>query len=135
MTEDRAALAAYRLDQAHHAVRQADLLFEADEWSGAINRAYYAMFYAALGLLATRGLGSSKHSGVIALVDKEFVRPGILTPALSRALREAFNERQKADYAEMMAPSSDRARFLVASAREFVAAIEVCVTPSDDPRP
>jgi uncharacterized protein (UPF0332 family) len=88
------------------------------------------MFYAALGLLATRGLGSSKHSGVLALVDKEFVRPGILAPDLSRALREAFNERQKADYTELVAPSADRARHLVSSAKEFVAAIESRVEQS-----
>jgi uncharacterized protein (UPF0332 family) len=34
-------------------------------YASAINRAYYAIFYAANALLATKGLSRSKHSAVI----------------------------------------------------------------------
>ncbi|NJN63373.1 MAG: hypothetical protein HC795_19310 [Coleofasciculaceae cyanobacterium RL_1_1] len=43
------------------------------------------MFYALLGLLATKGLGTSKHSGVISLFDREFVRTGIFPRGYRRA--------------------------------------------------
>jgi uncharacterized protein (UPF0332 family) len=39
----------------------------------ASNRVYYAMFYAAVALLATRDLSSSRHAGVIALFYEHFV--------------------------------------------------------------
>ncbi|MBI3392392.1 MAG: HEPN domain-containing protein, partial [Nitrospirae bacterium] len=74
--EERDELIRYRLEQADHTLHQAELLAEAAEWDGVVNRAYYAMFYAALALLLTKGMGSSKHAGVLALVDREFVRPG-----------------------------------------------------------
>lgn len=44
----------YRLDQAHESLHEATLLFDATAYRGAINRGYYAMFYALLALLATR---------------------------------------------------------------------------------
>jgi uncharacterized protein (UPF0332 family) len=44
--------------------------------SSAVNRAYYAIFYAANALLATQGLSRSKHSGVIAAFRQHFVKPG-----------------------------------------------------------
>lgn len=84
----------YRLQQAKESLNEAALLSEAGAYRGAVNRAYYAMFYALLALLATRGLGSSKHSGAIALFDREFVRNGEFAPELSRALHRAFQRRQ-----------------------------------------
>lgn len=44
---ERDALVAYRLQQAQHALRQAEILANEQEWDGVVNRAYYAMFYGA----------------------------------------------------------------------------------------
>ncbi len=44
-------------------------------YGSAVNRAYYAIFYAANALLATQGITRSKHSGVIAAFRQYFVRP------------------------------------------------------------
>ena len=49
----------YRLEQAHETLREAQILLKEDALRGTINRAYYAMFYALLALLATKQLGTS----------------------------------------------------------------------------
>ncbi|MBM3335073.1 HEPN domain-containing protein [Candidatus Sumerlaeota bacterium] len=67
-------LITYRLEQAHKAIEEATLLCAAGHLLGTVNRAYYAMFYAAQALLVPTGLKTSKHSGVIALFDREFVQ-------------------------------------------------------------
>ena len=59
-------------------------------------------FYALLALLATRGLGTSKHSGALALFDREFVKTGVFPRDFSRSLRLAFDRRQTHDYGEMV---------------------------------
>lgn len=125
--EERQALIAYRLDQADHALRQAEVLAGVEEWDGVVNRAYYAMFYATLALLLTKGLGASKHSGVLALVDREFVKPGILSPDWSRMLRDAFNQRQRSDYSELVPTAKDQALEIVENARGYLAAIKSVV--------
>ncbi|MDW7712244.1 MAG: HEPN domain-containing protein [Deferrisomatales bacterium] len=118
--EDRKALSDYRLQQANHAIKQAQVLSEVAEWAGVVNRGYYAMFYAALALLITKDLGSSKHSGVLALIDREFVHPGILPKEMSMVLRDAFNQRQKSDYGEFCPTSEARAREILDHAMQFV---------------
>ncbi len=120
---DIAALIAYRREQARRTLRQAKLLAEAIEWDGAINRAYYAMFYAALALLLTKGLGASKHSGVLALVDREFVHSGVLSAEMSQALRRAFNARQKSDYSELKPATEEQALRILSDAEDFIDAV------------
>ena len=70
--EQLEALLRYRIEQAHDTLREAEILLNAAALRGTINRAYYAMFYALLALLATKQLGTSKHSGAISLFDREF---------------------------------------------------------------
>lgn len=91
-----------RMTQAEETLREARILVAEHADRGAVNRAYYAMFYAVLAVLATKGLGSSKHSGAISLFDREFVKPGDLPRELSRSLHMAFEHRQQADYGELI---------------------------------
>jgi len=127
MSDARGELVRYRLEQAHHALQQAKILAEHGEWSGVVNRAYYAMFYVALALLLTKGLGSAKHGGVLALVDREFVRTGEIPAEISMMLREAFNQRQKADYAELAETDEVGAWELLRNAEEVVARIRATI--------
>jgi uncharacterized protein (UPF0332 family) len=74
--EQLEALLRYRIEQAHETLREAEVLLDESALRGTVNRAYYAMFYALLALLATKQLGTSRHSGALALFDREFVKPG-----------------------------------------------------------
>jgi uncharacterized protein (UPF0332 family) len=67
---------------------------------GAVNRFYYAAFYAARALLAVRELDSSRHSGVISLFQKHFVKAGLIAVDEAKALPRAFEKRQKSDYGD-----------------------------------
>ena len=120
--EDRAALVRYRLEKAERTLRQAETLAKAGEWDGTVNRAYYAMFYAAEALLAHRGLGARRHTGVLVLVDRELVAQGLVAPEQAARLREAYRLRQRADYADEAPVTADRGQELLAAARSFVAA-------------
>ncbi len=40
---------------------QAEALYNIQQYNGVVNRGYYAMFYAALAILLTKELGTSKH--------------------------------------------------------------------------
>ena len=65
MTKEIAALARHRLARGRQTVDEGDKLLQSGAYIGAVNRYYYAAFYAARGLLALRGIDSSRHSGVI----------------------------------------------------------------------
>ena len=112
------ALAQHRLARAHTALHEADLLIEQHRFGGAMNRVYYAAFYAARALLATRNLDSARHSGVIALFQEHFVRAGVIPADTARALPRAFEKRQTSDYGDFSEPDADE----VARGREQVEA-------------
>jgi uncharacterized protein (UPF0332 family) len=118
-------LVKYRLSQADETLTEAKILLKQSKIRGTINRSYYAMFYAVMGLLATCGLGTSKHSGVISLFDKEFVKTGIFSKELSRSLHRAFDERQANDYGEMLEPDLQLAEELLQQAQVFVDEIKL----------
>lgn len=64
----------------------------------AVNRAYYAAFYAVLALLQTVGKTPRKHKGVLTFFDTELIRTGLLPKELSEAFHRLFNARQEDDY-------------------------------------
>ena len=129
-TPDKTLLS-YRLLQANEALDEGRLLAEAGFARGAVNRAYYAMFYGLQALLASRGLRTSKHSGAIALFDREFVKPGILPRDLSRWLHRMFDLRQDADYGDMFRPSTDEAQEALTDAATFVSAVSDLLRKGD----
>ena len=121
MTFDQlTALLSYRLEQADESFQDAIILHDAGSLRGAANRAYYAMFYAALALLATRQLGTSKHSGVLALFDREFVKTGLLPRQLSKNLHLAFERRQVHDYGELTELDEATVDQMIADAQVFI---------------
>lgn len=121
MSEEVQALVSYRLVQAEQALAAARSEQEAGRFRDAINRAYYAMFYCGLALLASRRIGANKHSGLIAKVSELFVKEGPLPGHLGRALNLAFDLRQKADYREFFEPTPEQTAQVISSADEFLA--------------
>jgi uncharacterized protein (UPF0332 family) len=124
MNPDMQALVAYRLEQADESLESAQLLLENYKYRPAVNRSYYAMFYAVLALLALSSQETSKHTGAIALFNREFVKMGIFDKQFSRWLQDAFDLRQEADYQELVIVSTEQAQETLDHARVFVAEVK-----------
>jgi uncharacterized protein (UPF0332 family) len=99
-------------------------LVEKGHYAFAIERAYYACFYAASALLSTRGLGFSKHAALIGAFGKEFAKPKLIDPVHHETLAKLFKVRQDVTYAFDVAPSAELAGESASRAVEFVDAIE-----------
>lgn len=118
---DKSALIQLRLKRARETLSDAHILYENNSSPvSVVNRAYYAMFYAALALLVTIDRHSSKHSGVIALFDKEFVKNNTIPKELGKMLHEAFESRQEGDYKDISKIDQQRAAEILESADTFV---------------
>lgn len=100
MTQPAEALARHRPDRAHEALADGKHLLERGTPRGAVNRFYYAAFYAARALLALRGMDSARPSGVIALFQQHFVKTGPIDADVAKALPRSFERRQDSDYAD-----------------------------------
>lgn len=120
MNPEVAALARHRLDRARETLTEADALLERGSLPGAVNRLYYAAFYAARALLATQRLDSAKHAGVISLFQREYVKTGKIAPETAKTLSRAFEKRQKTDYADFASVRTEEATNLRDEVRSFV---------------
>ena len=123
MKAEVVVLAKYRMARACETLEEAELLFEQGKFNGTVNRAYYAAYYAAKAMLALRHLDSSRHSGVLALFGREFVKSGIIEPGLGRALHELFDSRQEGDYKDFLVATKDHAYRAIHQSKDFVAGI------------
>jgi uncharacterized protein (UPF0332 family) len=111
MTAARARLANARDDLAQ------------EHLAGAVSAAYYAMLHAARAALSERDLHAKTHAGVWSSFTKTFVATGDFDRDLARRARRAQRLRELGDY-EAEPPARDDAEELVATAGEFVEAVE-----------
>lgn len=124
MNPDIEKLVEYRLNQARETLSAARDLVKTGHLRDAVNRAYYSLFYASLGLLASRMLGTSKHTGVLSLFGQHFVKSGEFSPVAARYLREAFDLRQKCDYREFIQIEPAQVEELIQHAELFLSEAE-----------
>ncbi len=118
-------LALYRLRQAEESVDEARYLFEGSKSPrSVVNRAYYAMFYAVLGLLIFEPYSSSKHSGILSYFNRNFIKTGKISKDLGRAVNRAFDLRQRTDYREEFNISRGQAEPFIGWAEMFVSSVK-----------
>lgn len=93
-------------------------------YGSAVNRAYYAIFYAANALLRTRDIVRSKHSGVIAAFRQHFVKPRLIEAEYSRIYGRVMENRHVGDYEVAVSVDSETAKKDLRDAQRFVEHVE-----------
>lgn len=123
---DKESLFTYRIKQAEETLSDAEKMLKNKLGPRSIiNRAYYTMFYAvlALFLISDTSVKTSKHSGIISLFDKEFVRAQKFDVYYSKIFHKTFDIRQESDYKEFAVLSHKDASEYIALAKKFLKAV------------
>lgn len=94
-------------------------------YKNALNRAYYSIFHAIRAVNALAGYDSSKHSGVIAFFNQNYVKLGVFPKELSKIIKLASESREKADYLDFFIASKSEAEKQIARAKEFQSYIKI----------
>ena len=102
----------------------AEYLLKGGYYNDAVSRAYYAMFYAARALLASRDLHPKGHKGLIIQFGLEFVKKGFIEETYGRALSYAKERRETVDYNIESTMTPDEADIIIVDARNFLERIE-----------
>ena len=102
MKKEIRTLILYRLNRADESLEEALILLERDHINTFVNRLYYACFYAVTALLLSKGLSSSKHSGVRALFHQNFIKNELINREMGKFYDKLFDTRQKGDYADLV---------------------------------
>lgn len=103
-------LSKYRFKRAQEILEDAKILLNEKSFASSVNRSYYAIFHALRAVTALDGYDSSKHSGVISYINRNYVKEGIFQKQLSKILDTSFRLREKADYDDFFIISLDTAQ-------------------------
>ena len=112
------------MDHAREALASARFLIDGEHVRAAVNRAYYATFYAASAAIASEREAPRSHKGVRTLFLDLFVRTGRFDADLGRILAYAEQRRNRADYDAFSVFDANATRDLIGDAERFVAAVE-----------
>lgn len=124
-----AAMVNYWFSMADHAIAAARREHAAGDYPLAVNRVYYACFYAASAVLLSEGKTFVKHAGVRSAVHQHLVRSGRITRDFGEFYDRAFDDRMEIDYQIVTAPEPDEVLRQIARSEQFVAEMRRLLAP------
>jgi hypothetical protein len=108
------------MQKARESLQSAQSESAAGRGSFAVNRLYYACFYAACAVLAARGQEYSKHSAVRAAFHRDIVNAGLVDPAFGELYDGLFEERSQGDYVAFVSFEPETVETLVRRVDELL---------------
>ena len=100
--EDRVAVVAYRMENARRTLDEVIFHIKQGFYNTAMNRMYYACFYAASALLVANKIVVKSHEGVRQMLGKHFVLTGQLSVGMGKFYTLIFNKRSSGDYEDFI---------------------------------
>lgn len=117
-------LASYRMERAWEMLDASRENFMIGQYKTSLNRSYYAIFHAMRAANILKGFDSSKHSGVIAFFNKEYLKENILDRKLSVIVKNSAFLREKSDYDDFYIASKKDAEEQLQHAEQFLREVE-----------
>ncbi|HEX9870691.1 MAG TPA: HEPN domain-containing protein [Candidatus Tectomicrobia bacterium] len=123
MTEEqkRGEVVRYRWERAHTSLKAAGREAAAGDYPLAINRAYYALFYAVSALLLEEGRRFGKHTSVRAAFNRDIIRAGRLSETDGDIYNQLFRDRHEGDYVEFTKFDAQYVQVNIEACEEFLA--------------
>lgn len=116
------------MERAREMMTAAEGNLEIGQYKTSLNRSYYAIFHAMRAANILKGFDSSKHSGVIAFFNKEYLKENILDRNLSVIIKNSAFLREKSDYDDFFIASKKEAEKQLIDAKTFLKAVEEYLT-------
>lgn len=117
-------LALYRIQTAKSDIKSAKLLFDAGEFRGANNRAYYGIYHAISAIHALDGNSYKRHREALANFNKNYIKTEIFSRTLGRKIAEAEEIRHASDYDDFFIATKEEAKEQIETAEELVMLVE-----------
>ncbi len=122
--EENSELIRYRFQKAKETREEVVVHIENGLWNTAINRLYYACFYAVSALLASIVVYSKTHAGTKQMFGLHCVKTGIIDEDLNQFYIKIFGMRQSGDYEDYCDYEEEDVVHLFAPAKDFINTIE-----------
>ena len=122
--ENVRALVSYRLSRAKETLAEIPHLKDMGYLNTAVNRLYYACYYAVVALLIKNHIHASTHAGVKQMLGLHFVSKGLISRESNRSFSLLFERRHSSDYDDFVYATSEEVDELLPKAQVFISEIE-----------
>ncbi len=121
--EERFQYIKYRLEKSDETLEVAQLLVENRKWNFAVNRFYYAAYYAISALLFQSGLTTKTHTGVRTTFFLLYVKTNKIDVKLGKVYSDLFDARQKGDYGDLWDFTEEEVLAAIEPTKELIGAV------------
>ena len=122
--EERNQLVIYRMQRAKETLAKADNLIKDNFFNAAINRLYYACYYAVIALLIKHNISAQTHQGVKQMFSLHFIVNNKIDKQQAVFYGRLFNDRISGDYDDFVQYNYEMITVVRPQAEKFIAAIE-----------
>ena len=119
----RQALVQYRLERAEETMKEVSILAKESHFNAAVNRLYYACFYAASALMVANSIVTSSHAGIKTMLGMNFVSKGLLSLEQGKTFSRLFEIRHSGDYDDFVYCDQEMIDEYTPKARDFINSI------------
>lgn len=117
-------LAAYRYELSKETLANAKLCMDNCFYRDAINRSYYAAFYAVRAVLAVESIDFKRHKDVMAYFNKTYVATEIFPKELGKRLGRIQMMREDSDYSDFFTVSLEDTKKQYETAQLAISIVE-----------
>ncbi len=124
--ENRKELVKYRIERAFETLEEVSKHIH-KFWNTAVNRLYYACYYAVIALLIHYEIKTQTHAGVRQMFGLHFIKTNLIDRQHGRFFSEIFDKRQTGDYDDFIIYEEDDVSLLVEPAERFINTINTLI--------
>lgn len=121
----------YRLFRATDTLDDALILAEKHKWNSAINRLYYAAYYAIIALLLDADLNPTTHNAAKSNFSEYFIKTNIISMEHGKIYSQLFTWRQKGDYDDLFDFTKEKVEPYFKPVSELIAEIEKIISEKE----
>lgn len=119
----------HKLEKAMNTIHDVRFLIDNGKFIFAMNRLYYAIFYAISALALQHGFSTTKHKQLLGWFNKNFVKEGKIDRKFGEVMYIAFDKRSKGDYDDFAQFTKEETEELFEDVNAFIHALEHLITP------
>lgn len=122
--QERKDLIVYRINRAKATLKEVDLHVNNKLWYTAVNRLYYACYYAVIALLISEKIETQTHAGVRQMFGLNFIKNGLIDKELGKFYTDIFDKRLTGDYDDFVDFTKEDVNSMINPAKNLIDAIE-----------
>jgi len=128
MTEkEKQEIISYRIKKAQETFQEVQLLIENRLWTTAVNRLYYACYYAVSALLIKHDIKTQTHTGTRQMFGLHFIKTERIPKDLGKLYSDLFDMRHSGDYEDFVDYSQEDIKAVLSPAKDLIFEIEQLV--------